>query len=331
MERRTFRQVAWLVLGLACVLALPASAGPRSETLDRLRAIEADAGSERVRVRVETGGAPGAAIRIGDALAYVFESDEPGYLTVLHVDMQGATTLLYPRVDVGEGRVQSGGPIRVPGAGDAFELAAQPPVGRDVIYSIVTREPLTRRDLGLSSGGLVVSLEPHQAPPFVERLQEALARRARGSVFVAHATQEIEGREDVQYRSADIVEFFGTRTRSIRPPKLDLQIHFASDSAALDATARRNVDEFAGALEDPKLDRTRFKIAGHTDDTGGAAHNLRLSRRRAEAVRRYLVEVRGIDADRLDIEAHGENDLLMNEQTDYARRMNRRVEFSPAR
>ena len=76
---------------------------------------------------------------------------------------------------------------------------------------------------------------------------------------------------------------------------------------------------------------TRFKVAGHTDDTGGEAHNLTLSRRRAEAVRRYLVEEKGIDADRLAIEAHGENDLLIEEQTEYARRMNRRVEFSPAR
>jgi outer membrane protein OmpA-like peptidoglycan-associated protein len=143
--------------------------------------------------------------------------------------------------------------------------------------------------------------------------------------------QQIDGRGDVQYRSADIVSFFGGRTRSIRPPKLDLQIQFSSDSSNLDDRAKRNIDEFARALDDPKLEGVRFKVAGHTDDTGSALHNLRLSRERADAVRSYLIERGGIDSARLEIEAHGENNPLIGGQDDYARQMNRRVEFTPAR
>ena len=154
-----------------------------------------------------------------------------------------------------------------------------------------------------------------------------LDARAPGEVRVAHVVQQIDGRRDVQYRSVDIVGFFGERTRSIRPAKLDLQIHFGSDSASLDDQAKRNIDEFARALEDPKLENIRFKVAGHTDDIGSASHNLRLSRKRADAVRQYLVEKGGISADRLVIEAHGENNPLMSEQDEYARQMNRRVEF----
>lgn len=329
------KRSAFLTVGLALVallgLALAANAGPRAETLAGLRAMESGAPADSVRVIVETGKPPGEPVRIGESLVYAFHSDTAGYLTAIHLDMHGAMTLLYPRMDPQAGRIGGGRSVKLPAADDPFELAAQPPVGRDLVYAIVTREPITRRDLGLASGEIVVSFEPHQAAGFVDRLKAVVDARSPGSVQVAHVVQEIEGHAHVQYRSAEIVEFFGTRTRSIRPPKLDLQIHFASDSATLDAKARRNIDEFARALEDPKLVGIRFKVAGHTDDTGGEAHNLTLSRRRAEAVRRYLVEEKGIDAARLAIEAHGENDLLIEEQTEYARRMNRRVEFSPAR
>ena len=218
----------------------------------------------------------------------------------------------------------------MPSAADGFTLTAQPPVGRDVIYAVVTKTPVSRRDLGISSMDLVVSYEAHQAADVVRRLRQVLDARARGEVSVAHVTQQIDGRGEVQYRSADIVGFFGERTRSIRPPKLDLQIYFGTDSAELDSQARRNIDEFATALEDPKLAGIRFKVAGHTDATGSAEHNLALSRRRAAAVRQYLIES-GIPDGRLEIEAHGEKNLLMSEEDAYARQMNRRVEFTPAR
>jgi outer membrane protein OmpA-like peptidoglycan-associated protein len=221
--------------------------------------------------------------------------------------------------------------VRLPSLADGFTLEVHPPVGRDVVYAIVTSTPLDRQALGIASADIVVSLEADQAPAFVRRLRSVLDARARGEVRVAHVVQQIDGRGEVQYRSADIVDFFGERTRSIRPPKLDLQIHFASDSAELDETARRNIDEFARALEDPKLAGVRFKVAGHTDDLGSETHNLGLSRRRAETVRRYLIESGGIEATRLEIEAHGENNPLIGEQSDYARQMNRRVEFTPAR
>lgn len=325
-----------LVIGIihGLVLAafsLPAVAGPRDATLAELEQLERARPGADVRVRVMRSGAEGEPVRIGEELAYRFESDRPGYLVAVHVDTHGATTLLYPRANPEAGRVDAGQPISLPGPEDGFTLQAQPPIGRDVVYAIVTEEPVSRADLGLPRDSLIVSIEPHEAPDFAGRLRRVLEDRARGAIRVAHVVQQIEGREDVLYRSADIVRFFGERTRSIRPPKLDLQIHFGLDSAELDEEARRNVDEFARALEDPKLSGMRFKVAGHTDDTGSAEHNLGLSRRRAEAVRRYLVESGGIEPGRLEIEAHGENNLLMTERSEYARRMNRRVEFAPAR
>ena len=323
---------AGFVLALAAGLATAAfaqSPPPRDATIAQLRGLETAWPGSDVRVSVQ--GGDGSVLRIGDELTYRFESDLEGYLTAIHVDTHGTTTLLYPRSDPAAGRIGAGQPVRLPSASDGFKLEVQPPIGRDVVYAIVTTTPLDRQALGLASGDVVVSLEPDQAPAFVRRLRGVLDSRARGEVRVAHVVQQIDGRGDVQYRSADIVDFFGERTRSIRPPKLDLQIHFASDSAELDDTARRNIDEFARALDDPKLSDVRFKVAGHTDDRGSETHNLGLSRRRAETVRRYLIESGGIAATRLEIEAHGENNPLIGEESEYARQMNRRVEFTPAR
>jgi outer membrane protein OmpA-like peptidoglycan-associated protein len=322
--------------GVVILVALPllafaatASAESRDATLEMLRAISTGRESEAVRIRVNDGA--GGPIRIGDELVYRFETDAPGYLTAIHVDTHGSVTLLYPRPDVDAGRLDPGRPILLPSDDDGFALTAQPPIGRDVVYAIVTETPLTRRSLGLESRDIVVSFEPHQAPAFVRRLRDVLDARSANETRIAHLEQQVDGRGEVQYRSADIVGFFGERTRSIRPAKLDLQIQFAVDSATLDDGARRNIDEFARALEDPRLRDMRFKVAGHTDDRGSEGHNMGLSERRAETVRRYLVEQGGIDSSRLEIEAHGETKPLMPESSDYARRMNRRVEFTPAR
>jgi len=318
-----------ILLVLLGVFAVSASAAPRDATLEQLRAFENTWPGRGVRVSVL--GSEGAPLRIGEALVYQFESSTPGYLTAIHIDTHGSTTLLYPRSNPEDGKVDGGLPVRLPSANDGFTLQVQPPVGRDLVYAIVTSEPIRRRELGISSGDVVVSMEPHEAPAFVRRLRSVLDSRLPSEVGVAHVVQQVEGRGAVQYRSADIVGFFGERTRSIRPPKLDLQIHFVTDSADLDEAARRNIDEFARALEDPKLVELRFKVAGHTDDRGSEAHNVGLSRRRAEAVRRYLIGQGGIAAERLEIEAHGENSPLMGEDSEYAREMNRRVEFTPVR
>ncbi|HKK50603.1 MAG TPA: OmpA family protein [Myxococcota bacterium] len=319
--------------GLVLAMAAAASAGPREATLELLQSLasglEGEGGADFVRVSVNDGSQ--RPLRIGEELVYRFEAGRPGYLTAIHVDFHGALTLLYPRARAEDGRVDAGQPIQLPGPDDGFTLEAQPPIGREVVYAIVTDEPIHRRDLGIRSDEMVVSFEPQQAPAFARTLRSVVSSRVRGRARVARVDQQIDGRGAVLYRSADIVQFFGERTRSIAPPKLDLQVHFETDSAELDEDARRNIDEFAAALSDPKLRATRFAVAGHTDERGPDDHNLDLSRRRAARVRDYLIEQGGIEASRLELEAHGEGNPLMEEVSDYARRMNRRVEFSPIR
>jgi len=71
---------------------------------------------------------------------------------------------------------------------------------------------------------------------------------------------------------------------------------------------------------------TRLEIAAHTDAEGDAVINQKLSQRRADAVRRYLVQT-GVEPDRLEARGYGESQPLADNATDEGRRANRRVEF----
>lgn len=72
----------------------------------------------------------------------------------------------------------------------------------------------------------------------------------------------------------------------------------------------------------------RIRVEGHTDDRGTARHNLELSRQRAAAVVRRLVERHGIPADRLSSEGFGESLPIAPNSTPEGRAKNRRVVFN---
>ncbi|MBL6750459.1 MAG: OmpA family protein [Nevskia sp.] len=101
-------------------------------------------------------------------------------------------------------------------------------------------------------------------------------------------------------------------------------IRFASDSASLPPGAAHDLDEMAISLEgQPAI---RLVLEGHADTSGGENHNRDLSRRRADAVRQYLIW-KGIDPARLT--AQGFNGLRPIASNDHpeGRAQNRRVEF----
>ena len=70
----------------------------------------------------------------------------------------------------------------------------------------------------------------------------------------------------------------------------------------------------------------RLEIASHTDAEGDAAINMKLSQRRADAVRKYLVQS-GVAADQLEANGYGETQPIADHDTEEGRKANRRVEF----
>lgn len=82
-------------------------------------------------------------------------------------------------------------------------------------------------------------------------------------------------------------------------PTIDLTIYFDFNSAEIGPKAVPTLVELGRALTSDALKGTRFLLAGHTDAKGGDAYNLRLSQRRADAIKRYLVTQFKVDEQRL--------------------------------
>ena len=101
-------------------------------------------------------------------------------------------------------------------------------------------------------------------------------------------------------------------------------VNFDFDKANIRADAEPILDTAAATLkEDSSI---AVSVEGHTDSRGTDAYNERLSVRRANAVRDYLVR-HGIDASRLSVRGFGESQPVASNDTDEGRAQNRRVEL----
>jgi outer membrane protein OmpA-like peptidoglycan-associated protein len=109
-------------------------------------------------------------------------------------------------------------------------------------------------------------------------------------------------------------------------PSIDIQsINFAFGSAEIPRSQYRKVENIADALERllQRRPRTKVLIEGHTDAVGSAVSNLALSERRADSLKRTLVQEFGIPRRALETVGYGEEFLLVPTQNENWR--NRRV------
>lgn len=118
--------------------------------------------------------------------------------------------------------------------------------------------------------------------------------------------------------------------RGFKPEAELVPITFKTGLAVFDALGRRYAEYMAEAVmrQDP---HARIVISAHTDERGGDAYNLELSRRRGAAVRDFLVS-RGVNKESIEVKAIGESQPLdLADPEHYGQeevwRMNRRVEW----
>ena len=106
--------------------------------------------------------------------------------------------------------------------------------------------------------------------------------------------------------------------------RVAIQVNFAVDKDQILPDSQPQIEQVLAPLrEDPAL---RLSIDGHTDASGDAAHNQRLSEARARSVLAALTG-QGIDASRLEAGGHGQSRPVADNDTDEGGAKNRRVEL----
>jgi len=106
-----------------------------------------------------------------------------------------------------------------------------------------------------------------------------------------------------------------------------LEVLFDFDKSAIKGTYSKDIDALAEVMK--KYEDLNITIEGHTDNlnrSGKPDYNKKLSQRRADAVKKYLVEKSGIDAKRLTAIGFGAERPIATNDTEEGRQQNRRVE-----
>ena len=101
-------------------------------------------------------------------------------------------------------------------------------------------------------------------------------------------------------------------------------VFFAFDSDVLDASSDVMLDEVAAFLLRHR--DVIVEVGGHTDNVGSEEYNIDLSLRRAESVKRALMQ-RGIDEIRIKTAGYGSSKPLKDNDTEENRAANRRIEM----
>ena len=92
-------------------------------------------------------------------------------------------------------------------------------------------------------------------------------------------------------------------------PAVDLQIYFDFNSSAISPKAVPQLTNLGNALTSPDLKNALVSINGHTDGKGNDASNQKLSERRAELIKRYLVDHFALASDNLVTIGYGKQKL----------------------
>ena len=150
------------------------------------------------------------------------------------------------------------------------------------------KKPLTR---GLSVG-------PQQAEPVISAEEGRFVQKIRGRPSRSLSATE---REEIATLAKD-------------KPNIDLEITFDYNSADISAKSLPSVQALGRALTSADLKGSTFVVAGHTDAKGTDAYNQDLSERRADAIKRYLIDKFGIAGADLVTVGYGESKLKTPDQ-----------------
>ena len=133
------------------------------------------------------------------------------------------------------------------------------------------------------------------------------------------------------FRVEKEIRLNGDTVMHIKTPSIDFKklkfnsLEFDQASSEILPAMYRDLDRLVNyMLDNPSLS---LSITGHTNKEGNSKDNLILSQKRANSIKEYLVEFGGVEETRIRAIGAGDTQPLMEEKTEYEKRVNRRVEF----
>jgi OOP family OmpA-OmpF porin len=100
---------------------------------------------------------------------------------------------------------------------------------------------------------------------------------------------------------------------------------FGFDKAELKPAGQEQIKAYREKAKAELSRADKIRISGHTDNTGAADYNMKLSQRRAEAVRDYLKSI-GVDANKMEVIGEGMSRPIADNRTKEGQAKNRRAE-----
>jgi len=110
-----------------------------------------------------------------------------------------------------------------------------------------------------------------------------------------------------------------------KPAPVFENVYFNENKTNIDPVAAKALDADGAILKDnPSL---KVEIGGHTDAVGSEAARQKISEKRAESVKKYLMDKFNISGDRMTIKGYGSQKPIADNKSKEGRAKNRRVEF----
>ena len=170
----------------------------------------------------------------------------------------------------------------------------------------------------LAASGLALMAGPLGAAerPSVNEILNALKPGAKTRALSPSRTQPsaedqrfIDSLRAVKTRSLSSGERQKVAEIAKEKPSIDLEIYFNYNSAQITSKAVPDLMNLGRALSSAELKGGTFLVGGHTDAKGGEVYNQRLSERRAEEVKRFLMQKFGLASEGLVTAGYGKEQL----------------------
>ena len=162
---------------------------------------------------------------------------------------------------------------------------------------------------GLAMAGEVVSADQISKALQTKPLTRGLSTGSQqiDTATQAKETKFVDGLRNRKTRSLSLSEREEIAQIASSKPKIDLEIRFDDTSAEISKDSTQAVQELGKALSQSSLKGQTFVVAGHTDAQGGDEYNQGLSERRADTIKRVLVEKYGLNGSDLVTVGYGES------------------------